>query len=205
VLPVHLGILAFGRPFLARWVGPAFADPCFPAVAILSTTLTVGVAQSVASRVLYGLGQLRLFARLALVEAALNLGLSLALVGPYGLEGVAVAVAGPNLLFCAATIGYTAWVLDVGALAYLRAAWLRPLLAAAVPGAVWALTAPAEPTWASIAAGIACGLGPYALAVAALELIWRSPPVATGGLSSVIHSRVSPPAAPPAHRATARG
>ena len=66
VLPIHLGLLFFGRPFLERWVGgPQYADWCFPAVAVLSATLTVGVAQSVASRILYGMGRLRLFARLA--------------------------------------------------------------------------------------------------------------------------------------------
>ncbi|MFO0797536.1 MAG: oligosaccharide flippase family protein [Gemmataceae bacterium] len=205
VLPVHLGILAFGRPFLERWVGAEYADRCFPAAAILSATLTIGVAQSAASRVLYGMGKLRLFARLALVEAGLNLGLSLALVGPYGLEGVAVAVAAPNLLFCAATIGTAAWVLDVGAGTYLRRSWARPLLAAVVPTTVWVLMPPAQAAWGAIAFGIACGLGPYALAVAAMEYLGRSPPVATGGLSAVTVSRVSTPAAPPVPRATARG
>jgi peptidoglycan biosynthesis protein MviN/MurJ (putative lipid II flippase) len=147
------------------------------------------------------MGRLRLFARLALAEAVVNLGLSLALVGPYGLEGVAVAVAAPNLLFCAATIAYAVWLLGIGAGAYLRGAWLRPLVAAAVPVAVWWAIPPAEATWGAIAFGIACGLGPYALAVAALELVGRSPPVATGGLTA----RVSLSAAPPAPRVTARG
>ena len=49
VLPVHLGLLFFGRPFLARWIGGQhYAELCFPVVAILSATLTIGVAQSVA-------------------------------------------------------------------------------------------------------------------------------------------------------------
>src|SRR5439155_15911270 len=101
VLPIHLGLVLFGSPFLARWVGgPQYAEWCFPAMAILSATLTIGVAQSVAARILYGLGALRLFARMALVEAVLNLALSRALVGPMGREGVAIAVAGPNVLFC---------------------------------------------------------------------------------------------------------
>ncbi|QDU22798.1 oligosaccharide flippase family protein [Urbifossiella limnaea] len=201
VLPVHLGVLAFGRPFLERWVGADYAVNCFPAAAILSATLTIGVAQSAASRILYGMGKLRLFARLALVEAALNLGMSLVLVGPYGLEGVAVAVAAPNLLFCAATIGTAAWVLQVSAVAYLRGAWLRPLLAALLPTAVWAVTPPADATWGAIAFGIACGLGPYALAVAALEWVGRSSRAAAG----VVTARASTPVASPAPRATARG
>ncbi|MGL6097193.1 MAG: oligosaccharide flippase family protein, partial [Fimbriiglobus sp.] len=104
VLPVNLGLWLFGRPFLARWVGPDFVDGSFPAAAILATTVSVGVAQSVASRILYGVGRLRLFARLALVEAGLNLLLTVVLIGPYGVAGVAVAVAVPNLLFCAAVL-----------------------------------------------------------------------------------------------------
>ena len=151
VLPIHLGMLFFGRPFLARWVGgPQYADACFPAVAILSATLTVGVAQSVAARILYGLGRLRLFARMALVEAGLNLALSLALVGPFGLEGVAVAVAVPNVLFCVFVIAYCGRVLDVPVGRHLRAAWLRPVCAATVPAAVWWFVTPADPTWLAI-------------------------------------------------------
>src|SRR5204863_6765085 len=119
VLPIHLGLLFFGRPFIARWISPAYSEWCFPALAILSATLTIGVAQSVASRILYGLGRLRLFARLALVEAVLNLGLSLALVGPMGLEGVALAVAGPNVLFCLFAIGYACRTLAVPVGRYL--------------------------------------------------------------------------------------
>src|SRR5262249_42034745 len=138
VLPIHLGMLFFGRPFLARWIGdPLYADWCFPAVAILSAPLTVGAAQAVAARILSGMGKLRLFARLALVEAALNLVLCFALVGPFGLEGVAVAVAVPNVLFCLFVITYACRVLAVGAAHYLLAGWLRPLLAACVPAAVW--------------------------------------------------------------------
>ena len=52
----------------------------------------------------------------------------------------------------------------------LRRAWLRPLLAAVVPAAVWWALPPAEAKWTAIAAGIATGLVPYALAVGVLEL-----------------------------------
>jgi O-antigen/teichoic acid export membrane protein len=182
VLPIHLGLLAFGRPFLARWLGgEQYAEWCFPAMAVLSATLTIGVAQSVASRILYGMGKLRLFARLALLEAVVNLGLSLALVGPMGLVGVAVAVAVPNVLFCLFVITYACYTLGVGARDYLFASWLKPLCAACVPAVVWWLIAPAEPTWASIALGIAGGLGPYALVVLLTEFTLR-PETLRGGL-----------------------
>jgi len=182
VLPVQLGLLAFGRPFLHRWVGrPEYADWCYPAMAILSATLALGTAQSVASRVLYGLGRLRLFARLALLEAGLNLGLSLALVGPGGVPGVAVAVAVPNVLFCLFVIVYTGRLLEVPLGRYLVAGWLRPLVAAGVPAAVWSFVTPAEPTWPGLVTAIATGLLPYALAVTAVELVPRLLGAAVGG------------------------
>ncbi len=168
VLPVNLGLWFFGKPFLARWVGPEFVAGSFPAVAVLAATLSAGVAQSAASRVLYGLGRLRLFARLALAEAGLNLALTLALVGPFGVEGVAWAVAGPNLLFCGAVVAYTARQLGASAADYLGA-WLRPLAANAVPAAVWLATGEPAANWPAIGLAIAAGLVPYAACVAAAE------------------------------------
>jgi O-antigen/teichoic acid export membrane protein len=174
VLPIHVGMLFFGRPFLARWIGgPQYADWCFPVVAILSATLTIGVAQSVAARILYGMGKLRLFARLALVEAALNLALCFALVGPFGLVGVAVAVAVPNVLFCLFAIGYACRVLDVGIARYLLTSWVKPLVAVCIPAAVWWFVVPVDATWSAIAKGIALGLMPYVVTVALFELTPR--------------------------------
>lgn len=170
VLPIHLGLIYFGRPFLARWLGgPQYAQWCFPVLAILSATLTLGVAQSVASRILYGMGKLRLFARLALAEAALNLALCFALVGPMGLEGVAIAVAVPNVLFCLFAISYACHVLGVDMRNYLLESWARPLVAACFPAAVWWFAAPVDATWTAIALGIAKGLAPFAFVVALIE------------------------------------
>jgi O-antigen/teichoic acid export membrane protein len=170
VLPIHLGMLFFGRPFLERWIGGReYADWCFPAMAILSATLTIGVAQSVASRILYGMGKLRLFARLALAEAVVNLALSFALVGPLGLTGVAIAVAAPNVLFCIGTIVYSCYVLELSITRYVQASWLKPIVAGCLPAAVWWFATPAAATWVAIAWGIGIGLAPYAAVVVAIE------------------------------------
>lgn len=174
VLPIHAGLLFFGGPFLARWMnGWEYAEWCFPATAVLSATLTIGVAQSVASRILYGMGKLKLFARLALVEAGANLALSLALVRPFGSVGVAIGVAVPNVLFCLFVIAYACRTLDLGVWRYVRTSWLKPLCAACAPVTVWAFVAPVEATWLAIAGGVAVGLVPFAVAVAALELVPR--------------------------------
>jgi peptidoglycan biosynthesis protein MviN/MurJ (putative lipid II flippase) len=117
------------------------------------------------------MGTIRLFARVALIEAAVNLVLSLVLVRPFGLEGVAVAVAGPNVLFCLFAIGFACRTLSVSASRYLWQAWTRPLAAAAVPAIVWWFATPVEATWPGIAAGLASGLIPYAIAVGAIEWV----------------------------------
>jgi O-antigen/teichoic acid export membrane protein len=190
VLPIHLGLLFFGAPFLARWVGgPQYAEWCFPATAILSATLTIGVAQSVSSRILYGLGRLRLFARLALAEAFLNLGLSLALVGPFGLEGVAAAVAIPNVLFCLFAISYACRVLEVPLRRYAASGWLKPAVAAAIPALVWWWTTPVDANWFTIVRGIALGVVPFTLAVALLEM--RSVMLIANGITKRLKLRLS--------------
>ncbi len=173
VVPVNVGLVLFGKPFLARWVGPEFVAGSFPTVAVLALTLSAGVAQSAASRILYGLGRLRLFARLALAEAAVNLALTLVLVGPLGVEGVAVAVALPNLAFCILVIAYTARQLGATAGDYLGTAVLRPVLTNAVPAAVWLALGEPVPTWPAIGTAIAAGLVPYAAIVAAVEFRHR--------------------------------
>ncbi|AMV29903.1 Polysaccharide biosynthesis protein [Gemmata sp. SH-PL17] len=192
VLPIHIGLLFFGGPFLARWMGNSqYAEWCYPAMVVLSATLTIGVAQSVAARILYGMGKLKLFARLALVEAVVNLALSFALVGPFGLVGVAVAVSAPNVLFCLFVIVYSCRTLEVGAWRYLRVGWLKPACAAVVPTAVWSFVAPVEAEWFAITFGVAVGLVPFVACVAALEFasrikfvrsgITRTTPVAQSG------------------------
>jgi O-antigen/teichoic acid export membrane protein len=170
VVPVNLGLWFFGRPFLVRWVGPDVGEGSAAATAVLALTLSLGVAQSVASRILYGLGRLRLFARLAVAEGALNLLLTTTLIRPFGVEGVAWAVAVPNLLFCGLVLVHTLRTLGVPVGDYLRQGWAKPVVAGVVPAAVWAMVGGVEPTWGGIGAGIGAGLVHYAVVVAGLEM-----------------------------------
>ena len=170
VIPVNLGLWFFAGPFLERWVGPDFVNASVPAVAILATTLSIGVAQSVASRILYGLGQLRLFARLALGEAGLNLILMMLLIRPLGVEGVAVAVAVPNLIFCIAVIAVTLVRLRIQMLDYLKQSWAMPMLFSIIPATIWLLQGTVQAQWLDIFWAGAMGLIPYIVAVAAWEL-----------------------------------
>jgi O-antigen/teichoic acid export membrane protein len=170
ILPVHLGLIIFGRPFLTTWLGdPVYAETCYPTLVVLSATLSLVVAQSVASRVLYGTGRLRGFARMALMEAGLNVTLSALLCPQFGLMGVAIGVAGPNLLMCLWVIGHTTRGLGVSWKSYFGDGWVRPILAAMAPLAVWLLADLATTGWAEFATAIGAGLMPFGLMVLAIE------------------------------------
>ncbi len=168
VLPIHIGLLFFGRPFLARWVGVEFVAGSYPALVVLSTTLTIGVVQSVASRFLYGLGRLRLYARLALLDAAANVLLTAILIGPFGVVGVAIAVAVPNVAFCVVVLIHAAKQLGVTGREYLTAC-VRPLALSLVPLTIWLTAGEAAADWGPIFTTGALGLLPYLIAVAAVE------------------------------------
>jgi O-antigen/teichoic acid export membrane protein len=171
ILPVHLGLIVFGRSFLAIWLGdPMYAERCYPILVILSSTLTLVVAQSMASRVLYGMGCLSRFSRAALVEAFANIALSLLLCPRFGLIGVAVGVAAPNLVMCLWVIGHTAGGLNVPVRRYLAGAWLRPTVISVVPLGVWLLVRIPIGDWATLIAAICIGMLPYGIAVWAIEL-----------------------------------
>ncbi len=169
ILPAQLGLVLLGKPFLALWMGPDYAVSSYPTLAILAAPLSLAVSQSVSARILYGSGRLRWFARVALGEAVVNLALSVALVGPLGIEGVALGTAIPNVVVNGALALYICRGLGVGLATYLRRSFLAPCAAAVLLGAGWlAAGRQLEPaSWASLAAVAVLGAGAY-LAVALL-------------------------------------
>lgn len=173
VLPIQLAFIVLGHPFLERWIGKVdYAQSCYPSLVILSSTLTLAVAQSVTSRMLYGLGQLRLFSRLALAEAGLNLILSLLLVQFWGLEGVAWAVAIPNLGFCLAVIVTANRIIGLPLMSYWLHGWVKPLLAMLPLLALWAAVSPVDARWDSLLVTGLAGAVLYAAVVVILE--WKA-------------------------------
>ena len=170
ILPVHLGLIVFGRPFLSVWLGGVeYADRCYLPLVILSSTLTLVIAQSMAARILYGTGRLTQFARAAMLEAVGNVGLSVVLGVRYGLIGVAIGVALPNLVMCLWVIGHTARGLEVSIRTYVADACLRPLVAAAMPLIVWLFVGWPIAGWTTLCSAILVGVVPYAVTIAALE------------------------------------
>jgi O-antigen/teichoic acid export membrane protein/GT2 family glycosyltransferase len=137
VLPIQTGLMLLGRPFLTLWLGERLAEECYPVLLILSIPLALAMAQSIGGRILYGMGRLRWYGRLAILEAVANLILSVALVLPLGIEGVAWGTTIPNLLFNCILAVYVCRILDIPVGSYIRSSFLVPCLVTSLLVLAW--------------------------------------------------------------------
>ena len=159
--PVLAGLLIFGRDFLVTWVGERYAS-AYPLLVLLTVPTFLSLPQSASAAVLYGVSRHRGVVLLSLLNAVLNLGLSLLWVKPFGLSGVAAGTAIP--LFLVFGIGmavFTCRALQLPARRYLIDGMAKPglaTLAFALPA--WLVEWRWHPT----------GWGPLALATGACWL-----------------------------------
>ena len=89
VVPVGVGLVMLAKPLVTAWVGPNF-EPSVPIIYILTLMVALRVGCSMSTTVLKGAGQHRLLAASNAAAAAANVALSMALVRPFGLIGVAL-------------------------------------------------------------------------------------------------------------------
>ena len=129
-------VVTFGETFLTLWVGPEyFAGDLI--LVLAGAILLYHCWHHVGAILLQGAGLMKTFSLVSLVEAALNVGLSVVLVRRYGVAGVLAGTLAAGLL----TSG---WYTPVRAMRHLglsaAAAFVRPVLVpAAVVGAAGAL------------------------------------------------------------------
>jgi len=93
---VGFGLIAWGRPFIVRWVGTRYLD-AYPCLVVLAVGTTVALWQTPSVGLLYGISRHRFFAGANLLEGLANVILSLVLVRRYGIFGVAVGTCIPML------------------------------------------------------------------------------------------------------------
>src|SRR5262249_16739676 len=106
-------------------------------VIILAAPMSLAITQSVSTRVLYGTSRLRFFARLSLVEALINLVLSVILVQYCDLAGVALGTMVPNILMNLGLLAYVCHTFHVPIREYLLRSFLPPLAPALLLIAFW--------------------------------------------------------------------
>jgi O-antigen/teichoic acid export membrane protein len=130
-LPLGGLLVLLGGPLLSMWVGPQYA-PYTYIVAILVAAAMFDAAAGPASSILQGMARHRLLAGTSMLTGLANLGLSLALIGPFGLAGVALGTLIPAAIQCAVlVVPYAMRLLKVGPGEVVRhAVWpaLMPVL-----------------------------------------------------------------------------
>ena len=96
---VALNILSLGVAFLTLWVGPTFTETGGPILVLLTlASFCQAVSTQAAVPFYQAMHSLRVPVVVLLIEAGVNLGLSLWLAGPFGVTGVAAATLIPALL-----------------------------------------------------------------------------------------------------------
>ena len=130
-------LLVLGPRFLAWWLGPAFEGDAGNVLRVLMLSFLVFLpAVGVAQPVLMGIGKSAAPGVAFVVAGLLNLGLSLLLVKPFGLVGVAWGTAIPNALLAVAMIYLAARSIAMPLPEYFRYVVWRPLLGS-IPGVLF--------------------------------------------------------------------
>ena len=88
-LPVSLALLFRGKTFIGLWMGPKYSDVAGTVLQILMISQFFGVANTTAGQIAFGIEKHKSMANWAIIEAALNLSLSIVLARRIGLYGVA--------------------------------------------------------------------------------------------------------------------
>ncbi|OGC74295.1 MAG: hypothetical protein A2145_04765 [candidate division Zixibacteria bacterium RBG_16_40_9] len=130
ILPVSLGLIILGKNFITIWLGPSYAEKCYPILVILLLPQIYSMSQFVTEELLMGQTKHRFLALVTVAEAILNLLLSVFLIKKYGIIGAALGVAIPRFLnYLFFSVIYIKKVVEISFKDYLRQSFIPPLVA----------------------------------------------------------------------------
>jgi O-antigen/teichoic acid export membrane protein len=99
-LPAAAILFVLGDRFIELWMGPGYRQSA-TILAILTAGVLINLIEMPVDTVLRGVGKHRIVARFTVLQGVANLILSLLLVVPFGLVGVALGTAIPMIVFTA--------------------------------------------------------------------------------------------------------
>lgn len=100
-LPIALTFALLGNVFVHLWMGEEFAHTAGQILLVLGLTQIISAPHYVISSVMYGMSQHNTLGYLRIGEAAVNLALSILLVKPLGVLGVAIGTGASHLIVAA--------------------------------------------------------------------------------------------------------
>jgi O-antigen/teichoic acid export membrane protein len=166
ILPISLAFIFLGREFISIWIGSKYAPLAGTVLIILAASHIVALSQETAGSILFGLNKHRYSSLLVLIESICNVALSIVLVRKYGVVGVALGAAIPQIVVNSIFLPlYITKVSGLTALRYIREAFYPHLISATPAVAVIYLygvyVRPAS--WASLIIGISVSTAVYAV------------------------------------------
>jgi O-antigen/teichoic acid export membrane protein len=168
VIPIGIYLMVAGPSFLGWWVGPEFIEPSGRVLQVLMLSFVVYLpVRGVALPVLMGLGNPKVPALGLLIMGLANLTISLALVERFGILGVAVGTAVPNVIFAMFILTRACVALDIDLKQYVVY-----VVGRAATGAVLPLTTILAFQWFVPFAGIAQLIGGGFSMMLVFVLVW---------------------------------
>lgn len=111
------GLIFWGKPFVERWMGPAYLD-AYPCLVLLAIGCALAVSAYPGINLLFGVSRHRIYAFLTLTEGVLNVLLSIVLARRYGMLGVALGTVIP--MFCIRALVLPLYFCRVAGIRYFR-------------------------------------------------------------------------------------
>lgn len=124
ILMLGVGVFVLGEEFLRLWVGDEIANSYLDIRVYLVSFILLPLLNPYASRYLTAIDKHGIFAKWQPVTALANLGLSLLLIGPMGIAGVALGSLIPGLLFQPFLLWYCCKQLGITPFNYIRSVLL---------------------------------------------------------------------------------
>lgn len=122
-MPAIISLYFYGGDFIRLWMGAEFEGPSTAVLRLLLVGFGFAFSQLIAHGILKGISRHKVLSIILALEALANLGMSVALAKPYGIQGVAVGTLVPLVVASGAIIIYTCRVLDVGVWGYFARAY----------------------------------------------------------------------------------
>jgi O-antigen/teichoic acid export membrane protein len=164
-LPVSLGFVYLGNQFITLWIGEGYGLSA-TILTVLALAQVTSTSQYISALILAGMAKHRILAYVVLVEAVVNVCLSIFLVQKMGVIGVAWGTVIPHVISTGIVIPlYTIRTLHMNAFEYVTAAYARPMFCALPVAALcyafsmWVT----RPTWAIFAGEVAAVCGSFAV------------------------------------------
>ena len=131
-LPISIVYLIMGREFISMWMGAEYAVSSTDVLVILTACVLFASPHMTISSVLYGMSRHDIIAKLRIMEAAVNLLLSIVLVQTVGIVGVALGTAIPHVLFMGIALPlFVRRILNLSVFDYVLNIYVRPIAASA--------------------------------------------------------------------------